>query len=212
MNKYSAYLFDMDGTLVDSEKLKARALVATCRLLGGNAHENDYREVMGQSWEHVTEHYWRISGISPEITAFNSTFQPLYMDLLDRELKLTPGAKEFVQRLKGKGIKTGVVSSAFSWMVKKVLTTIEMSGHFDLIVSKENVQHHKPHPEAYIYAANQLKLMPKEVLVFEDSHAGIEAASKARCDVIAIQHDFNTGHDFSAAKEVLADFTSCRII
>ena len=48
INSYSAYLFDMDGTLVDSEKLKGEALVTTCHLFGGVANIDTYKEVMGE--------------------------------------------------------------------------------------------------------------------------------------------------------------------
>ena len=55
--EYKAYLFDMDGTLVDSERLKGMALSETCIFFGGHAGVNVYKAVMGESWEKVRNHF-----------------------------------------------------------------------------------------------------------------------------------------------------------
>ena len=72
MKDYSAYLFDMDGTLVDSEKLKGQALVKTCSLFGGAAEVDYYKEVMGESWEHVAGYFFKRAKIEPEMGQFNT--------------------------------------------------------------------------------------------------------------------------------------------
>ncbi|MEN8122254.1 MAG: HAD-IA family hydrolase, partial [Bacteroidota bacterium] len=83
---------------------------------------------------------------------------------------------------------------------------LQMSEIFDIVISHEDVNNHKPDPEAYILALKQLKLPGSEVLVFEDSNAGIIAAKKANCDVVAFRHEFNNNNDFSLAIKVISDF------
>jgi HAD superfamily hydrolase (TIGR01509 family) len=206
MKKYSAYLFDMDGTLVDSEKLKGKALVQTCSQFGGITDVDTYKAVMGKSWEEVAAHFFSVTNINPAIEEFNSKFKPIYKEILFRELSTNSGAINLLSDLKNQGKKIGVVSSAFSWMVKQILLQLELSKFFDIVITQEDVTKHKPDPEAYLLALKEFSLPASKVLVFEDSHSGILAANKAGCDTIAFQHDFNLRHDFSLAKKIISDF------
>ena len=100
----------------------------------------------------------------------------------------------------------GVVSSASDWMVHQVLSQLKLSDFFEIIITKENVINHKPDPEAYLLAIEKLSLHSSEVLIFEDSEAGLIAAKKANCDTIAFQHEFNSNHDLSLAIQTIIDF------
>ena len=204
--KYSAYLFDMDGTLVDSEKLKGKALVKTCSLFGGNIDVETYKDVMGESWEHVAHYFFKKAGINPKMEEFNSVFKKIYQELLLQELKPNINVVELLVKLKEKGKKVGVVSSAFAWMVNQVLSQLKLTNLFDVVITKEHVSNHKPHPEAYLLALEKLDLPGSEVLVFEDSKAGLIAAKKAKCDAVAFSHEFNVQNDFSLAVQVISDF------
>lgn len=206
MKDYSAYLFDMDGTLVDSEKLKGLALVKTCSLFGGTAELDDYKAVMGKSWEHVVEYFFEISQIEPEMKQFNAEFKPIYQELLFQKLATNSNAVKLLSDLKNKGKKIGVVSSAFGWMVSQILSQLELTHFFDIVICKEQVTRHKPDPEAYLLALEMLSFQGTDVLVFEDSNSGLIAAQKANCDSVAFRHDFNINHDFSLAIQEISDF------
>ena len=206
MKNYSAYLFDLDGTLVDSEKLKGRALVETCILLGGNVDVSIYKTVMGESWEYVAAHFFRAAKIAPSMEEFNKEFKKRYQELLFKELTPNPNIKEFLIKLQDAGKRMGVVSSASSWMVDQILTQLALSHFFELIITKEHVSNHKPDPEAFLLALEGLCLPSSEVLIFEDSEPGLIAASKANCDVVAFRHEFNRNHDLSLAIQIISDF------
>lgn len=206
MKNYSAYLFDMDGTLVDSEKLKGKALVLTCAVFGGKIKVDEYKTVMGKSWEEVAAHFFAKAKINPPIEQFNAEFKPIYQEILFQDLATNPNAVELLTILKKQGKKIGVVSSAFSWMVNQILSQLELTEYFDVVVTQENVSKHKPDPEAYLLALEKLELPASEVLIFEDSEAGITAAQNADCDVVAFRHDFNVNHDFSGAVRIISDF------
>ncbi len=206
MKDYSAYLFDMDGTLVDSEKIKGKALVKTCKKFGGKVNVHVYKNVMGRSWEHVTDHFFKSAKIQPDKEEFNVVFKRIYQQLLQKELVLNPHAKELLLQLKSSEKKIGVVSSASTWMVDQILFQLELSNYFDIIIAKEDVKKHKPDPEAYLLALKKLSLSGSKVLIFEDSHAGLVAAANANCDSIAFQHKFNANHDLSLAIHYISDF------
>ena len=206
MKNYSAYLFDLDGTLVDSEKLKGKALAETCRLFGGRVEASIYKEVMGESWFQVTKYFFKVAEIKPDIDKFNAEFKAIYQKLLRTELTLNPNVLELLTKLKAKGKRLGVVSSAFPWMVDQILSQLNLSGFFDIVITNEQVTKHKPDPEAYLLALKMLSLPGSDVLVFEDSNAGLIAARKANCDSVAFQHEFNVNNDFSLAIQVISEF------
>ncbi len=206
MKSYSAYLFDMDGTLVDSEKLKSQALVKACSHFGGLVNVDTYKAVMGESWEQVTNYFFTKAQIAPDFDKFNSVFKHDYQELLFQKLNPNPYVFEFLSVLKERGKKIGVVSSAFAWMVDQILTQLELKILFDCVITKENVTRHKPDPEAYLVALEKLNLPSSEVLVYEDSEVGLVAAKRAGCDAIVFKHEFNTNHDLSLALRVITDY------
>lgn len=141
---------------------------------------------------------------------FNNEFNRIYKRLLRDELRLTSYVKEFLLDLSEKGMKIGVVSSGAAWMVNQILEQFQMSELFDIVITKENVTQHKPNPEAYLLALNELQLTSSDVLIFEDSSAGLLAAKGANCDAIAVEHEFNSNNDLSLALKVITDF--CEIM
>jgi len=209
--EYKAYLFDMDGTLVDSERLKGLALSETCKLFGGLAGVDVYKTVMGESWEMVRNHFFDIAQINPDNERFDKEFKRIYQELLTKKLEPNSNVVELLNELKKQGKKLGLVSSAFSWMVEQVLKQVNLVGFFDVVISKEQVTKHKPHPEAYRIALEKLGLPGPDVLVFEDSFSGLTAAHKANCDVVAFRHGFNFNHDFSLAIQVISDYNELKL-
>jgi HAD superfamily hydrolase (TIGR01509 family) len=202
----NAYLFDLDGTLAASEALKARALAQACASYGIEADHRIYADVMGEDWKTVTGHFFKNYDLDPVPDEFNERFRGFYLDLVDAELSETQGAGQFVSEARTKGIKVGVVSSAASWMVEKVLSKLDLQGAFDVVITQEDVARHKPDPAAYLLALSRLRLSAKDALVFEDSSAGLKAAVAAGCRCIAVRHDFNGKHDFSGAYSEIEDF------
>lgn len=201
-----AFLIDLDGTLADSEPLKGLALAETCASYGGIADAEIYVDVMGEDWPTVTAHFFKCAGISPAYDDFNARFKERYVALLRERVTLTPGAAEFISAAKAAGARLALVSSAAPWMVESVLQKLDLADAFDLVITQADVARHKPHPEAYLLALSGLDLDATEVLVFEDSAAGLKAAHAAGCRSVAIAHHFNARHDKSLALQTIASF------
>jgi HAD superfamily hydrolase (TIGR01509 family) len=206
MKDFRTFLFDLDGTLVNSEPLKGQAIVFACQEFGIDAQVNDYKTVMGESWLSVTEHFFRHQAIKPNSEAFRQCFKEHYQTLLRRKVTLTPGVREYIFALRAQNKPCGIVSSAAMWMVEEILAQHDLTGAFDCIITQEQVTQHKPHPEAYHVALNKLSATPQDTLVFEDSTAGISAGLASGCDVIAVQHEFNLNNDLSAASHIISGF------
>lgn len=206
MKEYELYLFDMDGTLVNSEPLKGLALAKACSDFGSDIDFNIYKEVMGESWFVVTAHFFKHAAISPKLSDFNVYFRRHYEELLSNKLELNCGALQYITYLKRSGKRCGVVSSAASWMVEHILGSFNLSDTFDVVITQEHVAKHKPDPEAYELALAQFDIAPQNTLVFEDSNAGVQAGLSSGCDVIAIGHDFNGKNDLSGAIKLITSY------
>ncbi|HFG2191163.1 TPA: HAD family hydrolase, partial [Vibrio cholerae] len=133
-------------------------------------------------------------------------FRAHYEQMLNDELELNIGAKAYIEQLKLSGKKCGVVSSAATWMVEKILTSLQLDNAFDLVITQEHVTKHKPDPEAYTLALVKLAASPAQTIVFEDSTAGILAGKSSGCDVIAIMHSFNGKNDLSGAIKAICTY------
>jgi beta-phosphoglucomutase-like phosphatase (HAD superfamily) len=123
-------------------------------------------------------------------------------------------AKYFVEEKKNLGIKLGLASSASREEILQNLEQIGLEDAFDLIISGSDdldsyVDHegkNKPKPYIYMEAAKRLKVSPFKCLVFEDTTAGIEAATGAGMIAIAVPNQFTVGQDFSKATKVIQTY------
>ncbi|WP_052319134.1 HAD family hydrolase [Vibrio sinaloensis] len=206
VEQYQAFLFDMDGTLVNSEPLKGLALAKACADYGSEVDFNIYKQVMGESWPVVTGHFFQHAGISPDLAEFNTHFRAHYEALLASELELNHGALTYLQYLKKQGKTCAVVSSAATWMVDNILRALDLDELFDVVITQEHVSKHKPDPEAYLLALSLLDLPTEAAVIFEDSHAGVSAGVAAGCDVVAIHHSFNGNNDLSQSIKQISSY------
>jgi len=207
LKDYQAFLFDMDGTLVNTEPLKGKALAIACGNYGQEVDFNIYKDVMGESWSIVTDHFFKQANISPDLTDFNHFFRDHFERLLSENLKLNHGAESYIKHLKLSGKKCALVSSAATWMVDNILNALHLKDAFQVVITQERVNAHKPDPEAFNLALSQLGIKPEHALIFEDSNAGVAAGQASGCDVVAIRHEFNGNNDLSGAIACIETFT-----
>lgn len=201
-----ACLFDLDGTLMMSEPMKARALAETCATFGASADADAYASVMGSDWPTVVGHFTRTYDFEPDLAEFDRRFRIAY-ERLSPEIVETPGASRLLSDLAARGVAVGVVSSAPLWSVRQLLSQLVFDGSFACIITREDVAEHKPSPAPYLAGLTRLGHAAADVLVFEDSEAGLRSAQSAGCQAVAVRHEFNRQHDFSSAAREITDFT-----
>ena len=204
-----AVLFDLDGTLADTEILKAKSLALAVRHFGGNSTPEIYKKVMGNSWEVVTNEFFSSAKIKVDIDDFNAVFRKHYVELINSELADNRAALKFVRLLKQRNLSVGVVSSASPWMMQNVLQKLKLENTFDVVISNADTKNHKPNPEAYLLALKKLQLSAKDAIAFEDSESGFLAATSAEVAVYGFRHEYNQGHSFKLCKETIASFEPC---
>ncbi|HEX2138310.1 MAG TPA: HAD family phosphatase [Woeseiaceae bacterium] len=183
---WDAVFFDMDGTLIDSEPLAATLVKQLLDQRNLPAPPFPLSRFDGQTWASVeailAEHYPALAGL-PLADRFEREFH----DLLRRELPpAIPGAREAFTAA-AQRCAVGIVSSSPRATIQVVADSLGLSAQCRVIVGAEDVRHSKPHPEAYLLAAERAQVAPRKCLVFEDSEAGLQAARAAGMTVVAIR-------------------------
>lgn len=187
-----AVLFDMDGTLIDSEGLWLESEVEVMAELGASWTEADQAHCLGGPLERVAHYMIERSGAD---TTPDAVGQAL-LDRMERRLRSTPlvwqpGARELVDEVRSLGIPTALVSASWSRLIRAVADHVTEDlgpGVFDVIVAGDDVAHSKPHPEPYLTAARLVGAFPAQCLVIEDSPTGVAAGAAAGCTVVAVPH------------------------
>jgi HAD superfamily hydrolase (TIGR01509 family) len=106
---------------------------------------------------------------------------------LQQEIYWRPGARELLLLLRKKKIKTALVTMSMRRMAKQVADSIGFDA-FDVIVAGDDVRHGKPHPEAYLKAAELLGVKPEDCVAFEDSVTGLHSAEAANTKAVGIKN------------------------
>ena len=196
-----AVLFDLDGVLLETEPLKARAHSAAVAHFGGDAPASFYASVMGMSHAEVRRAFMQKGGIAPPPEEYSRVFRDRYQRLIDAEARTCPGVPDLLKELRRDSIAIALVTSSARWMLDGLLERLFAAGSFDTAVSADDVAHHKPAPDCYLKAL--ATLAPDRAVAFEDTSTGVAAAHAAGLPIIAIRHALNAGHDLSlAAKEL----------
>jgi len=219
-----AILFDLDGVLVDSEKVIGKIALDVFKEEGLDVIEEDlYRFVGGGDRIFIDG----ISKLYNKELDFDTTYKKINDKYLESEIPLINGAVDFLINAKKAQFKIAIVSSARRKKVLKNLNALNLGeDFFDLVVTGENIVRNKPNPDIYQYAALTLKVPYENCLVFEDSILGVTAAKEAKCNVVALSttseskklekagamfvfDDFNSFEVFDSQKELIDFLQEC---
>ena len=176
-----AVLFDMDGTVFDTEVIYRRCWFRAAKDVGFDEDIDLFlQRVSGLNQADMTAFVYRTYGA-------DAPFEALWghwLECIDEEmacgiLPLKAGAPDILFAFKERGIKIALVTSSGQKTVARYLQMSGLEGVFDAIVTGNQVTHGKPHPECFLTAAKELGISPAHCAVVEDSPNGIKAAHAA---------------------------------
>lgn len=185
--KKFAVLFDMDGTLIDSEPYWMESEQALAAEHKGKWTAEDGLDVVGMSLDKSSRLLKERAGIPLEPEEIVDVLTESVSKKLQLVVPWRPGAKELLKDLKNNGVKTALVTMSMHRMAQQVVDAIDFPA-FDAIVAGDDVRNGKPHPEAYLKAAEILGFEPRQCVAFEDSLSGLTSAELAGTVAIGIPH------------------------
>lgn len=190
-------LFDMDGLVLDTEKLYTRFWVEAGRFYGfpmETKHGLALRGLGGPAGEEMLHSFFGPSADYARIRAKRIELMDAY--IAAHGIAPKPGICELLDYLREKGIPTAITSSSPMENIRRHLTSQNLFHRFTKLCSGHEVPHGKPAPDIYLLGAAQLGLPPEECLALEDAPAGILSAYRAGCLPVMIpdqdQPDENT--------------------
>ncbi len=183
----AAVLWDMDGTLIDSEPywiLEEHALVES---FGGRWTDAHAHALVGNPLEVSAQYIIDHSPVRASVAEVVDTLMHGVMDRIRVEVPWRPGALELLVALHEAGVKNALVTMSWKPFADLVVELVP-PGAFDVVVTGDAVNHGKPHPEPYLTAARLLGVDVADCVAIEDSPAGVGSAVAAGVPTIAVPH------------------------
>ena len=183
-----AVLWDMDGTLVDSEHYWSISQNRLANQYGAIWTDEDEKSVIGSSLYDSSDLIKQKFGIEDKsVQEIIDHLTDEVIDQLRQVLPWRPGALELLLELKQAGIKTALVTMSMRRMALAVAESIPFPA-FDVVIAGDDVRYGKPHPEPYLTAAEKLGVAPSDCLAFEDSITGLNSAAAAGTHAIGVRN------------------------
>lgn len=175
-----AFIFDMDGVMIDSEKYYSLAILKIIRELGHEVSDDYTHRFIGSTnsytWSHIIEDFKL-----PNSEDYYIDLMLRYKDEIEAELGFVkyPGIETLIKDLYDRGYHLAIASSSRLVDIERTVEELAVGQYFEYLVSGETVEHSKPAPDIYLKAADLLGVEPEHCIVIEDSHNGARAAKSA---------------------------------
>ena len=186
MSRFDAAIFDLDGLLLDTERLALAAGYETMETFGFAAPEGLFESLVGKDTATGARHLVATYGPDSPIEQFGTAWDRRFFDKIDSGVPLRPGAEEILLALGALGLPCAVATSSKRHSAEHKLARSGLGGHFATVVSVDCVARPKPAPDPYLLAALRLNVEATRCIAFEDSDTGAASARAAGMLVVQI--------------------------
>lgn len=202
-----AIIFDMDGVIIDSEPLHARANIQAMKKFGLDITMEYVSQFIGNTILYMCETIRNDFGLELSSKELSAEIAK-QIDLLHEIEGYTPVpyVKELIQDLHRHGLKLAIASSSTPELIKRIADIFELTPYFDCLVSGLSVPNSKPAPDIFLKACEELKVSPDEAIIIEDSMNGVLAATRANITAIGLQNPNSGNQDLSKAYMIVESF------
>jgi HAD superfamily hydrolase (TIGR01509 family) len=187
MTKPAAVLWDMDGTLVDSEHYWLSSEQELASSVGAVWTEQDGLNMIGMSLYDSSRLIKQKLNLEMSTQEIIDRLTNSVISKLNQSLPWRPGAEALLRSVRAAGIPTVLVTMSMRRNAEEVVSRMGFEA-FDLIIAGDDVEHGKPHPEPYLKAASELGVEITNCIAFEDSISGLHSAEASGAIAIGIPH------------------------
>lgn len=201
-----AFIFDMDGVIIDSNPFHKIALKQFCQKYGYDLSEEQLREKIygrtNKDW--ITNVFGKLD--DKKLRAYADEKEALFRKIYQRDIHALNGLINFLEAMDRLGIPRAIATSAPRANVDFTLQHTGIEKYFPVILDESFVTKGKPDPEIYIKTVEALKLSPENCVVFEDSLSGVQAGRQAGCKVVGLATT-HSAQELSDTNLVISDFS-----
>jgi HAD superfamily hydrolase (TIGR01509 family) len=206
-----AVVFDLDGTIVNSEDVYEHVDIEVLRRRGHEFVPELRERMIGrpatQSVQIMIDHH----SLADSVEDLDAERTVLFDQMIIETVETMPGFLELLAALESAGLPTAIATSGTRAYATKVLGRLGIAHRFRFVLTAEDIYHGKPAPDVYQLAARKLELTPRQIMVLEDSGNGCAAAVAAGAFTVAVPNRHTRGHDFTGARFVADSLLDRRI-
>lgn len=195
---FQAVIFDMDGTILDTESVFKTIVFEVCTELGFEMTDAVHMSMVGCSHEATNRMLLDTYGVAFPYTLFDDRCRVIMRERSHGGVPVKPGAREFIGELRERGIPAAVATSSRQPHARHHLEAVGLFDLFDTVVTRDDVANPKPHPEPFLTAARRLGVDPLHCLALEDSHLGVRAAHAAGMQTVMVPDLMHASDDIRA--------------
>jgi beta-phosphoglucomutase family hydrolase len=209
-----AFIFDMDGTIVDNMAFHTKSWVAFFEQRGHAIDADEFfRATAGRQGHEIMRHYMGDHLTKEESAILDAEKEALYRELYAPHLETVAGFEQLIEEAQEQAVKLAVATAAPPANIVFTLDGLDLRRHFDAVVGAADVARGKPNPDVFLLAAERCGAAPENCIVFEDAPLGVEAARRAgmRCVVLTTTLPAEAFSDFDNVICVARDFSELNI-
>jgi HAD superfamily hydrolase (TIGR01509 family) len=175
-----AVIFDIDGLMLDSERVSQRSWTQVMKAAGYQLSEEIYLKMIGRTEKDVKHILADAFGADFPFEEMYRQREVCFREMIARDgIPLKPGLIDLLTQVDALGLKKAVASSTYAMLAELKMASAGIRGYFQVIVTGDEVVNGKPEPDLFLAAARRIGIEPQNCLVLEDSQAGIQAAHAA---------------------------------
>ncbi|CCU80988.1 predicted phosphatase/phosphohexomutase [Halanaerobium saccharolyticum subsp. saccharolyticum DSM 6643] len=208
-----AVIFDMDGTIVDSEPIYDQVNAEIYEKYGFDLSQEDYDRHMGANMRDIWTDILERHPVKEEFAHYKiedfmeDHIHSSYQGLAEaEELELMPGVKDWFEFLKDHGYKMIIASSSYAPIIEHVYQRFGLEQYMEGYVDGNSIENGKPAPDIFLKAAAKLGVKPENCLIIEDSENGVNGAHQAGAKVIGFNRAQAESQDLSKADLIIEEY------
>jgi beta-phosphoglucomutase family hydrolase len=209
-----AFIFDMDGTIVDNMSFHTASWVTFFQRRGKDIDADEFfRTTAGRQGKEIIRSHLGEHLDDDEVHVLNVEKESVYRELYEPHRKTVSGFDELIALAKAHNVALAVATAAPNANIVFTLDGLDLRKHFDTVVGAADVARGKPNPDVFLLAAERCRVAPEHCIVFEDAPLGVEAARRAgmKCVVLTTTLPAEAFADFDNVIHIASDFSQLTI-